>query len=355
MTIANGTNSTSGSPTPTALAGGLVSYWTLDEGTGMTAVDSSGNGNTATLVNAPTWTAGRNGSALAFDGLTQYVRVPSTPALDAYPLTVAFWMKTASTTGVRGVINKYAAYSLNGWHIYMNAGKLCAWYIKDASSYIDDNSACPLAVAGYNDNQWHQVVFVVDASGGKFYIDGLPQAALAWTGTPGAPTTTQELQIGHYPGLSSGGFFAGLIDDVRIWSNAWPNGFPVCENGAADPRLSLVPSSWLARLHADSWSGTDPVARRGRKTTDQAAPPDGRATERREHMRAPNGGSVPGYWSTGSGYKSGGAPVKSAFTERAALMVTVHVLPDTESQPLHPVNRAPVAAVAVSVTTVPAL
>src|SRR5216117_1312084 len=48
------------------------------------------------------------------------------------------------------------------------------------------------------------------------------------TGTPGAPTTTQEVQIGHYAGLTSGGYFAGVIDDVRIWANAWPNGFPAC-------------------------------------------------------------------------------------------------------------------------------
>ena len=239
------TNGTTGSPPPTPLTGALVSYWALDEGIGTTAADTSGNGNTATLMNGPTWTAGRRGSALSFDGLTQYVRVPSTPALNAYPLTVAFWMKTSSTSGVRGVVNKYADMSLNGWQVYMSSGKLCAWYIKDGSNYIDDNTACPLAVAGYNDNQWHQVVFVVDASGGKFYVDGLPQAALPWTGTPGAPTTTQELQIGHYPGLASGGFFAGVIDDVRIWSNAWPNGFPMCD-------LEVDPAAVLPATHVDA-------------------------------------------------------------------------------------------------------
>lgn len=37
---------------------GLVAGWHLDEGTGNTARDYSGNGNTATLVNGPTWVAG---------------------------------------------------------------------------------------------------------------------------------------------------------------------------------------------------------------------------------------------------------------------------------------------------------
>jgi hypothetical protein len=39
-----------------------------------------------------------------------------------------------------------------------------------------------------------------------------------------------------------------------------------------------------------------------------------------------------------------------AVTDRAALMVTVHVAPDTESHPLHPLRN--MAGLAVSVTTV---
>ena len=45
--------------------------------------------------------------------------------------------------------------------------------------------------------------------------------------------------------------------------------------------------------------------------------------------------------------------LKLAVTVRAALMVTVHVAPETESQPLHPPKRDPVLAAAVSVTAVP--
>src|SRR5439155_6919841 len=100
------------------------------------------------------------------------------------------------------------------------AGVLCALYIKDSTNYVDDGSACPLAVSGFNDNAWHQVAFVVDATGGKLYVDGSLRASLGWTGTPGATTTSQELRIGHYPGLPSGGLFAGVVDDVRVWAPA---------------------------------------------------------------------------------------------------------------------------------------
>jgi chitodextrinase len=215
VAVANG-----GGGGSSSLTTGLVGYWPFDEGSGSTASDASGSGNTGTLVSGPVWTAGRRGSALAFDGVASYVRVASTPALNSYPLTVAFWMKTASTSGIGGLVNKYADLSLNGWQVYMNAGRLCAWYVKDGANYVDDGGVCPLGVSGFNDNQWHQVAFVVDATGGKMYVDGVLRNSLGWTGTPGAVSTTQELHIGQYPGLASGGFFAGVIDDVRIWDPA---------------------------------------------------------------------------------------------------------------------------------------
>ena len=45
--------------------------------------------------------------------------------------------------------------------------------------------------------------------------------------------------------------------------------------------------------------------------------------------------------------------VKLAVTVRAAFMVTVHVVPETESQPVQPPNREPLFAAAVNVTVVP--
>ncbi|MBI2116975.1 MAG: hypothetical protein HYT85_18110 [candidate division NC10 bacterium] len=211
---AAGNLATSGDFTFTTLASspnpGLAAYWAFEEGTGTTAADSSGNGNTGTLVNGPAWTAGRIGQGLAFDGLTNYVTVPSTAALNAYPLTVAVWMKTDSTTGVRGVVNKYLAGSYNGYQVFLNNGNLCAWYLRDAANYVYDGSGCPFNLAGYTDNQWHHVVYVVDASGGRLYVDGVQKGSLAWTGTAGPPSTTQPIHLAHYPGAFGGAeYFPG--------------------------------------------------------------------------------------------------------------------------------------------------
>ncbi len=212
------TAGTTTSPPPT-ITTALVGYWAFDEGSGTTAVDSSGNGNTGTLVNGPVWTTGTLSQALSFDGVSSYVNVPHTSALNAYPMTIAAWIKTSTTTGNQGIVNKYVAASSNGYQLFMNNGNLCAWYFRDASNYVYDGTACTLGVSGYADNQWHYVVFAVDGAGGRIHVDGVQKTTRAWTGTDGATSTAQPVRVGDYPG-ASGEYFSGVIDEVKIYSGA---------------------------------------------------------------------------------------------------------------------------------------
>ena len=47
----------SGTPIDVSALSDLVGYWKVEEGTGTSTADSSGTGNTGTLVNTPTWSA----------------------------------------------------------------------------------------------------------------------------------------------------------------------------------------------------------------------------------------------------------------------------------------------------------
>ena len=63
---------------------GLVGSWHLSEGTGTLAADSSGENNNGTLVNSPTWTTGKYGGGLSFDGSNQTVSIPHSSSLSQY-------------------------------------------------------------------------------------------------------------------------------------------------------------------------------------------------------------------------------------------------------------------------------
>ncbi|MHC4325139.1 MAG: hypothetical protein ACYSUX_12820, partial [Planctomycetota bacterium] len=64
------------------ISDGLVAYWPLDEGTGTTTADISGNGNNGTFVDAPAWVSGKFGGALDFDGIDDVVDCGLAPELN---------------------------------------------------------------------------------------------------------------------------------------------------------------------------------------------------------------------------------------------------------------------------------
>lgn len=50
----------------------LQAFYNFDEGSGVIATDSSGNGNNG-AINGAIWTTGISGSALSFDGIDDFV------------------------------------------------------------------------------------------------------------------------------------------------------------------------------------------------------------------------------------------------------------------------------------------
>ena len=78
----------------------LAGYWNLNEGSGTTAADASGSGNTGTLVNSPGWIAGESGNALNFvTGGKGYVSASGAGSLAnlyTHGMSVAAWIKPRS-------------------------------------------------------------------------------------------------------------------------------------------------------------------------------------------------------------------------------------------------------------------
>jgi hypothetical protein len=214
---ADQTFSTQASTTTTALPN-ATGNWRLDSSSGTSAMDSSGNNHNGTLANKPVWVAGVSGNGLSFNGTNQSVSVPTAAGLDIYPLTVSAWIKTTSTSGTHGIVNKYVLGSRNGYQLFLYSGKLCAWYFMDSADYVWDGSSCTLPAIGYNDGQWHMVTLTLDASGGKLYVDGTLKATRGWNGKAGATTTAAPLVFGNYQG-ATGGYFAGSLDEVRVYGS----------------------------------------------------------------------------------------------------------------------------------------
>src|SRR3990167_8305115 len=82
---------------------GLAGHWKFDETSGTSASDSSGNNNTGTLTNGPTWTAGKIGGALSFDRVDDYVHIQQSNILKPLSaITFTTWIKPNPGTNSSG-------------------------------------------------------------------------------------------------------------------------------------------------------------------------------------------------------------------------------------------------------------
>jgi hypothetical protein len=102
---------------------GLVAGYSFDAGSGTTATDSSGKGNTGTLANTTWTTSGKFGGALTFNGTSSQVNIPDNTTLDlTNGMTLAAWVyPTSASSSWRTVVLKenttdlvYALYGSGG-------------------------------------------------------------------------------------------------------------------------------------------------------------------------------------------------------------------------------------------------
>lgn len=158
------------------------------------------------------------GLAVRFSGTNDYVSIPHAAALNAFPITITAWIKTARiSSDVDGVVSKYLDASGNGYSLNMRNGNLYAWYARTPSAGV---TGIPYGVDGgfIADGQWHHIAFVVSAGGGWLYVDGNLRASAGWFGSAGATTTSEPLQFGRY--ATYGNSFLGELDEITLWNRA---------------------------------------------------------------------------------------------------------------------------------------
>src|SRR5688572_30070756 len=88
-------------PLSNGAAAGLIAAYSFDEGTGTRAGDSSTNLRPGTVTGA-TWTAGRFGNALRFDGADDWVTGGAPTAANVgTAVTIEAWVNPTALSGCR--------------------------------------------------------------------------------------------------------------------------------------------------------------------------------------------------------------------------------------------------------------
>ena len=206
---------------PTTL--GLVGYWSMNEGSGSFAGDSSGKGNNGTLTNGPTWVDGKRGKALSFDGVNDWARVPDSNVLDVtatQSITLGAWIKT----NINGMIiaSKFDSTGNSAYYRILVGGDATAQKAGFGLRGSTSGEATVSSNTTVTDGKWHYVVGVRDVSQDKIfvYVDGIQENSLT-DPSVGNLATENPLIIGaHGQATASTQWFNGSLDDVRVYNRA---------------------------------------------------------------------------------------------------------------------------------------
>jgi hypothetical protein len=193
-----------GTPSPVqAQADGPVAAYGFSDTSGATAVDSSGNGNDAGLVNGAMSTAGRFSGALQLDGVDDGVQLPSTESLAfSNAFTFEAWIAPTMFGHERNVWRTPGAVvTLRAEGTVVPVAILTGGQVGFVSS-----RTIPL-------DTWAHVAITYDGSMLRLYINGAEAGHRAATGTllPGWP---EAGSLGGSPA------FAGSLDEVRLYRRA---------------------------------------------------------------------------------------------------------------------------------------
>jgi hypothetical protein len=184
-------------------------HWAFEEGSGTTAVDSSGNNNDGTIAGGPIWQDGVVGKCLSFDGSDDQVGLGTgnnLPVDTNEPFSMNMWLHPTATleywTPIAGIGPAVAAgpsrhlaniVTLDFWCNHQNLFSSVWLYV----------------------NQWQMVTVTFDGTTVRIYrnteqigskdMDILsvdPQVHIAW------------------PGPHMASRFAGMVDEFTIWDGA---------------------------------------------------------------------------------------------------------------------------------------
>ena len=235
-----------------AFKDGLVLYLALDEGSGNTAGDLSGNGHNGE-INKSVWVDGKYGKALQFegDGSGTFVTVASTDALNVNEMTFMAWINAETWDGTRQIVGKSVHGGCSGrvqYGVFSESGVFKARFSAEGGS-VDVVTDLPPV------NEWVHLAVTNDGAKALIYINGEE----VMSGDVSGKLTVnddpwrlgQDCERENY-------IFTGIIDDARLWNRALSKdeinefkgmGAEILESGTAVEPQDKLPTTW-ARLKA---------------------------------------------------------------------------------------------------------
>ncbi len=210
-----------------ATTNNLVHHWNFDEGqdwhdgafatqsTNTLAWDFVGTAHAAlTGMDATNWVSGRQFTALAFDGVNDYLAVTNNLALTlGGTASLSFWIKSTqagtvsagTSPGVAGVAGSGGAQ----WGWIDNVGRIGLAF---------DNTTVVQSTNSIADGNWHYVVLTRLSTGARtcnLYVDGVLHASAQG---PSGAKSSAFYSLGRIENGGTPAYFAGRLDQIHVYN-----------------------------------------------------------------------------------------------------------------------------------------
>jgi len=227
-------------------------HWELEEASGTTVSDSTGNGYDGTFNDAPQWVEGKIGMALEFDGVDDFV-FHSLPQTQTFPtFTIAFWVRT-DTLGQPNYCAPFSSHypNTNGFQLDVNGGN-------PGDYRINPNSGAQITF-GTVTTDWIHLAVTAEGTSLNLYYNG------DWVNS--GTLVDNDVVFNQFAigvNRNRNWWFAGSVDDLRFYDEVLEEaaikivmegsseGLPLAR-GPNPPDGSILESTW-ANL---SWKAGD--------------------------------------------------------------------------------------------------
>lgn len=231
-------------------APGPVGYWKMDEGSGTTTKDHSGNGLTGTL-NSTRWNIGKFGNTAQFVGPanTSYIRVTDTSLLDiTSSFSITSWIYSTDLSGFRDIFTKTPSGNSGNYYFETTGTELiCGFH--DGTTWRDITTSG----LGLQTRTWYHTACIFDDTSNTLtiYVNG--KSILSTSGFTQSPSVNNsDLQIGDGYGEP----FIGYIDEVKLYNYARSSNQIVQDMNAGHPLVGTPIAGPVAHWSFDEGTGT---------------------------------------------------------------------------------------------------
>ncbi|MGQ9610924.1 MAG: LamG domain-containing protein [bacterium] len=190
----------------------IAGMWLFDEGSGKTAKDSSGNKFDGDLNGDATWTDGKYGMAIKFNG-ADYVQIRKSetglPFGGTEPFSITAWV---NNNGGGTIIGKFNGGIIGAYIVTISGGGTVTFHREVAPWGLGGTKALPAGEFGH-------VAVTYDGAEMKIYINGKLDVKQD-RGAQNTDLATPVLIGARYTQGKPSEFFRGILDEVIIFKVA---------------------------------------------------------------------------------------------------------------------------------------